>query len=179
MDLLRLARVAVVGTSCSGKTTLTRRLGAALEAPHVELDALYWGPDWTPEPSERFRSRVEQAVAGPRWVIDGNYAVVRDLVWRNATTLIWLDYPFPLVFSRALVRTLGRIVSQEPVLAGNRESWRAILDPEWIPWWVIRTYRRRRREYPRLFQHPEHAHLQVVELRAPAEAERLLRICAG
>ena len=178
MDSSRLARVTIVGTSCAGKTTLARCLSHALDVPHTELDVLYWGPNWTPRPPEEFRSRVEAAVAAPSWVVDGNYSVVRDLVWGNATTLVWLNYPFSLVFPRAVRRTFRRIITQELLFAGNRESL-AITDPEWIPWWVLRSFWRRRREYPLLFRQPEFAHLQVLEFTRPAQAERFLRACAA
>lgn len=36
-------RVAIVGTSCSGKSTLARELSRRLGTPHVELDELFWG----------------------------------------------------------------------------------------------------------------------------------------
>jgi tRNA uridine 5-carbamoylmethylation protein Kti12 len=42
---VNLTRVVVVGTSCSGKTTLARRLARILATEHVELDSLYWGPE--------------------------------------------------------------------------------------------------------------------------------------
>lgn len=170
----RLRRVAVVGTSGCGKTTFARALGARLGVPHVELDTLYWGPGWTPVPAELFRERVEAATSAPAWVSDGNYSAVRDLVWQRATALVWLDYPFRVVFSRAVARTLTRIWSQQELFAGNRESLRGILDPEWIPWWVLRTYRRRRREYPVLLARRECGHLFVNVLRDPREAEEFL-----
>jgi adenylate kinase family enzyme len=178
MDPRLLARVAIVGSSCAGKTTLARSLSLTLGVPHTELDVLYWGPNWTPRPAEEFRHRVQTAVAARAWVVDGNYSQVRDLVWGHATTLVWLDYPFSLVFPRAVSRTFRRIVSREQLFAGNRESLRGIIDPDWIPWWVLRTFRRRRREYPRLFRRPEFAHLHVLELRRPREAETLLQECA-
>jgi adenylate kinase family enzyme len=176
MDLNRLSRVAIVGTSCAGKTTLARSLSRVLGTPHTELDALYWGPNWTPVPREEFRSRVQAAVAAPSWIIDGNYSVVRDLVWGGATTLVWLNYPFGLVFPRAVRRTLRRIRTQEALFAGNRESF-AITDPEWIPWWVLRTFWRRRREYPMLIRQPPFSHLQVLEFTWPSQADRFLRSC--
>lgn len=37
-------RVVIIGTSCSGKTTLAGTLAAALATPHIELDALHWLP---------------------------------------------------------------------------------------------------------------------------------------
>ncbi len=173
MKVNRLGRVAIVGTSCAGKTTLVRSLGRIVNAPHTELDALYWGPDWTPVPTDEFRARVQAVVASPSWVIDGNYSVVRDLVWGNATTLIWLNYSVALVFLRAVWRTCRRIATQEPLFAGNRESF-AILDPEWIPWWVLRSFWRRRREYPLLLRRPSFAHLQVLEFTRPAHAAQWL-----
>jgi adenylate kinase family enzyme len=153
-------------------------LSHALGLPHTELDVLYWGPDWTPRPPEEFRSRVEAAVAAPSWIVDGNYSVVRDLVWGNATTVVWLNYPFSLVFPRAVGRTLRRIVTREPLFADNRESL-SIIDPEWIPWWVLRTFWRRRREYPLLFRQPEFSHLEVLEFTRPIQAERLVRACTA
>ena len=98
-----LSRVVVVGTSCSGKTTLARRLAGILGAQHVELDALYWGREWTPRLD--FPKAVSAAVQQERWVIDGNYSAVRDLIWRRCTAIVWLDYSFARVFSRALRRT--------------------------------------------------------------------------
>ena len=176
MDPNHLARVAVVGSSCSGKTTFARSLSHALGLPHTELDILYWGPNWTPRPLEEFRSTVQEAVRAPLWVVDGNYSVVRDLVWGNATTLVWLNYPIWLLFPRALNRTFRRFATQEALFAGNRESL-AIFDPTWIPWWVLRTFWRRRREYPVLFRRPEFSHLQVIEFTRPRQAVRFLRTC--
>ena len=66
-------RILVVGTSGAGKSRLAGQLAAALGVPHVELDALYWGPDWTPRPRADFEAGVRQAAAAPAWVIDGNH----------------------------------------------------------------------------------------------------------
>src|SRR5438132_8383373 len=91
-----LRRVVVVGTSGSGKTTLAREIARRLSLPHVELDAVHWGPGWTEPPVELFRQRTQEALQGDRWVADGNYGKVRDLVWGRAEMLVWLDYALPL-----------------------------------------------------------------------------------
>jgi adenylate kinase family enzyme len=171
--LTDLARVVVVGTSCSGKTTLARQMAAALGAPCVELDALYWGPAWTPRPD--FRQDVLAVTTQARWVIDGNYASVRDLVWRRSTALVWLDYSFARVFWRALRRTVRRVATGERLYGGNRETiLTALRDREAPLWLVVRTHGQRRRDLPELFGRAEHGHATVIRLRTPAAARTML-----
>ena len=86
-------RILILGRTGSGKTTLARELAAALGVPHVELDALYFGPDLSRAPLDVLRERTSAAIAGERWVTDGNKRAVRDLVWPRADTIVWLDYP--------------------------------------------------------------------------------------
>ena len=168
-----LTRVVVVGTSCSGKTTFARRLASILGTQHFELDSLYWGPEWTPRLD--FRQEVLAAAQQPRWVIDGNYSAVRDIIWRRCTAIVWLDYSFARVFSRALRRTARRIITRARLHSGNRETLRnALCDPEGIPWWVVRTHRKRRREFPELFRRPDYGHATVIQLHTPAAAEVFL-----
>ena len=168
-----MKRVVVIGTSCSGKTTFASQLADKLVIAPTELDVLNWLPDWEVQPLEEFRSLVAEIVAQDLWVIDGNYSKVRDIIWPRATHLVWLNYSFWTVFSRALSRTSRRVISREELFAGNRESLsRALFNPESIVWWVLRTYKRRRREYPQLFQLPQNKHLEIIELKNQIEADR-------
>ena len=170
-----MKRVVVIGTSCSGKTTFASQLADQLSITHTELDVLHWLPDWQMQSLEEFRSLVAEVAGQDRWVIDGNYDKVRDIVWPRATHLVWLNYPFRTIFSRAFRRTLRRVISREELFAGNRESLsRALFNPESIVWWVLRTYRRRRREYPQLFQLPQNKHLEILELKDQNEADRFI-----
>src|SRR4029077_172492 len=168
-------RVVVIGTSCAGKTTFARSLARVLSFPHVELDRLYWQPNWTPRPPEEFRNLVAQALSQDCWVTDGNYSIVHDLVWSRATTVIWLNYVFPLVLWRALTRTVRRVLKQEELFSGNRESLRmALFSRESILWWVLTTFRRRRKQYRELFDTRPFSRLVYVELRNPSEAQHFL-----
>ena len=168
-------RIVVVGTTGSGKTVLAQRLARHLGLPYVELDVLHWGPNWSQVPPEAFRARVAEAVAGEAWVVDGNYSRVRDLVWSRADTVVWLDYSLPVILGRLFRRTLWRILCREELWSGNRERFREqFLSRESLFLWALRTYRRRRREYPALFGRPEYAHLTVVRLRSPRQARRWL-----
>lgn len=167
-------RVVVVGTTGSGKTTLARQLAERLAFPHVELDALNWNPDWQEAPTPIFRERVSRALEGERWVVDGNYNKARDIVWSRAETIVWLDYPLPVILRRLLVRTARRIATREELWNGNRERLATQFTKDSLFVWALKTYRRRRREYPTFFQQPEYAHLRVVHLRSPKETVRWL-----
>ena len=56
-----MKRVSVVGSSGSGKTTVARQLAEALGVPHVELDALHWGANWSPATNDELSERLTQA----------------------------------------------------------------------------------------------------------------------
>ena len=168
-----LSKVWVVGSSCSGKTTLARRLAAALAHPYVELDALYWKADWEPRSGDAFRSNVAQAIRRESWVVDGNYRTrSQGLVWNEATAVVWLDYSFSRVFGRALRRTVWRTFTGERVFAGNTETFtRAFLSRDSILWWVIVSWRKNRLQLGELQRRAAGAAPVFFEFRRPAEAE--------
>lgn len=170
-----MERVVVVGTSCSGKTTLARQLAGALGAPHVELDGIHWMSGWRERSVDEVRRMAVEAAGAERWVMDGNYSAVRDIVWGRATTVVWLNYPFRVVLWRALTRTTRRVVTQEELFSGNREGFRqSFLSRDSIILWAITSYRRVRREYRRILDDGDYPHLRVIELRGPREAEALI-----
>src|SRR6266852_563621 len=108
-DTLRgCQRILILGRTGSGKTTLARELAAAIGVPHIELDALYFGPNFSTAPLPVLRERTSAAVAGDRWVSDGNKNAVRDLLWPRADTVIWLDYPLVVSLWRLAKRALWR-----------------------------------------------------------------------
>jgi adenylate kinase family enzyme len=127
-----MRRVSVVGVSGSGKSTLAALLAARLRVRHVELDALYHGPDWTPTPDDVFLARVEAATAEGGWVADGNYSTVQALVWERVDTVVWLDLPRRTVARQILGRTVRRALTRTELWNGNREPVTGLFhwDPE-------------------------------------------------
>ncbi len=168
-----MRRVLVIGTSCSGKTTLAAALSEILGSEQIELDRLWWLPDWRTREVEEFRELTRRAIGPECWVVDGNYSFVRDITLGGATLVIWLNYSFPRVFGRALSRTIRRVFTREELFAGNREGFRqSFLSGNSILWWVITTFRRRRREYGHMAR--EMSHPPFIELRRPRDAEAFL-----
>ena len=171
-------RLVVVGVTSSGKSTLAEKLAKRFGLDYIELDALHWEPGWQSAPLEVFRSRVENATQGPRWIAAGNYHSVRDLIWPKAEAVIWLDYPLPTVLWQLTRRSLKRWWTRELLWGTNRE-------PLWIHFklwsteslyhWLLKTYWRRKREFPILFSRPEYQHLNVIQLKHPRETEAWLR----
>jgi adenylate kinase family enzyme len=165
-------RIAIVGATGSGKSTLAAQIGNKLDLPVIELDALFWEPNWTQVPDDLFRKRVDQALQGTHWVVGGNYSRARDIIWRRAEILIWLDYPLPLVAWRLFKRIVIRIISQEELWGGNRETFRAqFLSRESLFLFLLKSKPRHRREYPQLLKKPEHIHLKLFRFRYPAETQ--------
>jgi adenylate kinase family enzyme len=174
-----MRRVSVVGAAGSGKTTLARRLAAALRVTHVELDALYWGPGWKPRPREDFVADAHRAVAGDGWVVDGNYARLQPAVWARADTVVWLDLPARLVLRRLYGRTLRSAVNRGELWpgTGNRQSWRDVLRPlseESIVCWSREQLQSYPAHYQAAMADPANAHLTFWCLRTRRDVERFL-----
>lgn len=172
-----MQRIVVVGTSGSGKSTLAAALARRLDAEFVELDALFWLPGWEQATIEVFRERVSGAIQGERWVVGGNYSRARDLIWSAADTIIWLDYPFSLVFSRLFRRTVKRIRTQENLWGtDNYETWgKQFFSRDSLFVWVVKTHGRYRRLIDELLQQPEYAHLTLLRFKTPGETDAWLR----
>ncbi|HET9347333.1 MAG TPA: hypothetical protein VFO05_16695 [Candidatus Limnocylindrales bacterium] len=175
MSAERPRRVAVIGTSGSGKSLFAGALATRLGVPHVELDALFWLPDWQAPDLDAFRAKVEAATSGEGWVVDGNYSKVRDLVFGRIDTVVWLDLPLRTCLRRVVVRTLDRARRRELLWGTNREGLRSLVGRDSLVWWVLTTHRRRRRQNAALFADPAFAHLRRLRYTANADAERWLR----
>ena len=166
-------RFVVIGATGSGKSTLAEQLANNLGLAFIELDALNWGPNWTPAGRELLCARAEEATRAHGWVVAGNYSATRPVTWSRAEAVVWLDYSLWVIFWRLLRRTWQRVVYKEELWNGNRESiWTQLKlwSDESLFHWLFKTYWRRKREYPQLFAIPEHAHLHIFRFKNPKQA---------
>jgi adenylate kinase family enzyme len=132
----RPRRVLVAGPSGSGKTTLAGRVAAALAIPHVEIDGLFHGPAWVPRPS--FEADVHRFSAGPQWVTEWQYSLVRAHLADRADLMLWLDLPRHRVMRQVIRRTLHRRLRRQRLWNGNVEPplWTVFTDPQHIVRWA-------------------------------------------
>lgn len=178
MPAFPFQRIVVIGTTGSGKSTLAERLAELLDLNFIELDALHWEPGWQEVPLDLFRARVEKATQCERWVVAGNYRVVRDIVWSKAEAVIWLDYSFPRTLWQLTRRTFVRWWTRELLWGTNRENlWThfKLWSQDSLFHWLVKTYARRKREYPVLLSRPEYRHLKLIRLKNPKETDQWVR----
>jgi adenylate kinase family enzyme len=178
MDSFAYKKIVVIGTTSSGKSTLAEKIAQKIGGDFIELDALNWGPNWTPAGDELLRARAEEATRSPCWVVAGNYSETRPVTWERAEAIIWLDYPLWVIFWRLLRRTWKRVVYREELWNGNREHlWTQLKlwSDESLFHWLFKTFWRRKREYPQLFALPEHQHLRVFRFQSPSQVRKWLK----
>jgi adenylate kinase family enzyme len=164
----RPRRVLVAGTSGAGKTTLAARIARILAVPHVELDALFHGPGWTPRAT--FEADVRRVSAEPAWVTEWQNRSVRPLLAGRADLMVWLDLPRPVVMRQVVHRTLLRRLRREVLWNGNVEPpLRTVLtDGEHVVRWAWSTHARTApRVIGALRERPD---LVVVRLRSHRES---------
>jgi adenylate kinase family enzyme len=177
MSVFPYKRVVIVGVTGSGKSTLAEILARRFNMCYIELDALYWEPDWQAAALDLFRARVEKATQAEKWIVAGNYHIVRERVWSKAEAIIWLDYPLLTVLWQLTRRSFKRWWTQELLWGTNREPiWThfKLWSKESLYNWLFQTYWRRKREYPMLLSQPEYRHLKLLRFHHPKETERWL-----
>ena len=170
-------RLIVIGVTGVGKSTLAQQLSEKLKLDCIDLDAVYWQPNWTHLSDSEFRARVEEATGAPHWVIAGNYRVVRDICWSRAEAAIWLDYSLWTVFWRLTFRIFRRWWKRELLWGTNYESlWMHFKfwsdDSLWH--WLFKTYWKRKREYANLLVQPRYARLKVFCFKTQHETDQWL-----
>lgn len=112
-------KINVVGTSGVGKSTLARRLAQELSLPYIEMDVLYWLPEWQGTPDDEFYAKLAAALAAPGWVLDGNYNRSRPVKWRDVDLVVWVDYSFWRTMRQAIWRAASR-ASRRRTVARHR-----------------------------------------------------------
>lgn len=169
----RPRRVVVAGTSAAGKTTLAVRIGEVLAVRHVEIDALFHGPDWTPR--ETFAADVDAFTAEPSWVSEWQYTAVRALLAERADLLVWLDLGRVTVMRQVVWRTVRRRLRRQVLWNGNIEPpLRTVFtDPEHIVRWAWSTHHKTAQRVTVL--HQQRPDLVIVRLTDHRMSQQWLR----
>lgn len=171
-----MRRVAIIGSTGSGKSTVARRLGHGLGLPVVHLDTLYYRPGWEPTPADEWGRMQQELVQRDAWIIDGNYKGTLPIRLRAADTVVFLDLPRAVCLGRVLWRRLRYLGRTQPYMtAGCPERFdRNTLQFLRYTW---RYPERTRPEVLALLE--EHAaHAQLIRLTTGGDVEAFLSAAA-
>jgi adenylate kinase family enzyme len=144
-----MKRILIVGSCGSGKSTSAYKLSAKSGISHIELDDLFWLPDWKNIGKVTLSHIVQEKIdSSYSWIISGNYSEVQPVILAKADTVIWLDYSFLIIFSRLLYRTLKRILGKEECCNGNYETfYKTLFSKESIIFWMLCNFHLIKRKY--------------------------------
>lgn len=164
-----MKRVVVLGSGGAGKSEVSRALAGRTGLPVVHLDHLFWRPRWTPAPRDEAARALAAAIAGDRWILDGNFLDAGDDRFDRADTVVFLDLPRAACLSRVLKRLVrDRRRDRVDLPAGCREGF----DPALLRW----IWRYPREDRPRVLVLLEElgGRVTVHRLRSAAEVRRYL-----
>lgn len=121
-----MEKVLVIGCPGGGKSTFARALREKTGLPLVYLDRIWHKPDGTQVFRQTFDARLEECLAGDRWIIDGNYLRTMERRLQACDTVFLLDYPLEVCLAGAAAR-VGKPHEDLPWV--ERE-----FDPEFRQW---------------------------------------------
>ena len=169
-------KINVVGTSGSGKSTLCKKLSAALDIPYIEIDRLFWKPNWIESNDEEFFSKLEQSLDQDSWVLDGNYTRTIPIKWKHVDMIIWIDFSYTRTLLQALKRALIRASTKQELWpdTGNRETFKKLFSRQSIVLWTIKTYAKNKKKYQAMMADARYSRIKFVRVRSPKEADSLI-----
>lgn len=98
-------KIAVIGYSAGGKSTLAQRLGQAYDIGVLHLDRVYFSPGWKERDPEEAKSLVREFMVRDSWIIDGNFSrlFLKERL-ELADRIVFLDFNRFSCFFRAVAR---------------------------------------------------------------------------
>lgn len=169
-----MKKINVIGTTGSGKSTFSMLLASKLAYPYIQMDQIYWNPNWVESHDKEYLAKISEAVSSETWVLDGNYSRTNPIKWQNVDIIIWIDYSYIRTFFQLFKRTLYRIITKQEIWpqTGNIESFkRTFLSKDSILIWFFKNYSKNKHRYKKLMNSRNLSHIEFVRLRNPKEAK--------
>ena len=172
-----MKRLIVIGTTGSGKTTLAKKIAEKLNCPHIQIDSLFWKPNWQEATDEELFAKIEEAVSQESWVLDGNYTRTNHLTWPKADTVVWVNFPFWLTFYQNFTRSFKRALTREELWegTGNKESFGKMFSSDSILVWLFRSYGPQLKTNVEKMNDPQYSHINFHRLRSRKEIRNFLK----
>lgn len=119
-------KIAIIGYSGSGKSTMAKRISERFGIPVLYLDTVHWLPGWQEREREDSQRIVREFLdTHGEWVIDGNYRKLEhERRMSEADCILFMDFPRIRCFFRAWKRQRrfqGK--ARESITAGCEEKF--------------------------------------------------------
>ncbi len=163
-------RILIIGCSGTGKSTLAQAIASLRGLTYVSMDRdIFWLPGWKSRPRPEAIALIEQAVAGPRWIMDGNSPGTLPLRLPRTELVIWRRPPRHVALRGVISRWLRYRGRSRPEMAPGC--------PERLDWKFLRYIWTFERDEAPQFQEmlARHGgHVPVVTLKSYRDGEELL-----
>ncbi|MCL2446806.1 MAG: hypothetical protein FWD06_08585 [Oscillospiraceae bacterium] len=158
MDLSAYNRIAILGGSASGKSTLARKIAVIGDYPVIHLDYEKFFPGWVELPRDEAVQKHAQWLQQDRWLIEGGgFYGTMESRFAGADLAIFLDLSRVL----RLFRAIRRLRQPRPEMRPGVKQSDATLKEHLSALW--RILRHRRREHV-LALHERYPHVKFVRL---------------
>ena len=136
-------KIAIIGFSGTGKSTLARKLSRFYSIPVLHLDACHFKPNWIERTDEDMTSIVSDFLFKEKdWVIEGNYIRICKERFQEADLIIYLAYNRFACLKNVVHRYKTYKNTSRPDMA---EGCKEKLDKEFL-YWVFHKGRTRRKK---------------------------------
>lgn len=169
-----LRKIIITGTTCTGKTTLGKKIAKEFGIPQIDLDDWHFLPNWVEKDNDVFIKEVNAEIAKHQeWIVTGSYqSLLKDSVWQQAHLIVWLDYSLSLVLRRYFIRTFKRVFFKEKCCGENYETLGRTFSKESLFLWIFKTYWHRKRRMHH-WKNTLFTHKKWLILKNPKEENKL------
>jgi adenylate kinase family enzyme len=168
-------KIIVTGVTCTGKTTLGRKISEQLSIFQVDLDEYHFLPNWIEKEKPVFVKDVLNALSGRKsWVVSGSYqSLLKDTVWKQVDTIVLLDYPLHVILRRYFVRTFRRVFLKEKCCGENYETLRRTFSKNSLFLWIFKSYWAKKERMKQWMQH-DFSEKEWIVLEHPNQVTKFL-----
>ena len=168
-------KIIITGTTCTGKTTLGNKISKELSLFQVDLDEYYFLPNWKEKKKNEFVQDVLNALKDRQnWLVTGSYqSLLKDSLWQEASTIVWLDYSLLVILGRYFKRTFRRVVFKEKCCGENYETLGRTFSKQSLFLWIFKSYWRRK-ERMNHWREGEFSSKNWIVLTQPKQAKNIL-----
>lgn len=168
-------KMIITGTTCTGKTTLGKKLSEHFDIMQVDLDEYHFLPNWVEKEQSVFKKDVLSITnSEANWIVTGSYQTIfKDSLWKDASVIIWLDYNLGVILYRYFKRTYRRVFLKEKCCGENYETLGRTFSKDSLFLWIFKSYWRRK-ERMKKWMKDEFPEKEWIVLKRPKETTKYL-----